>query len=93
MNVSTEAELQQPARRTVPPALVALAAPDVGMERQARIGTTRMAFVIAFTCAVIAAFAQAYRVDGKSATLQKLEKQGQLLTMSDRQLEDAVTED
>ena len=72
----------------MPPALLALLAPDSGMELQARIGTARMAFLIAFACAALAAFAQAYRVDSRSATLQKLEQGGQLQTMSDRQLAD-----
>lgn len=88
MIVSTEAEAQEPRARTAPPALVALVAPDVGMERQARIGGARLAFLIAFVCALLAAFAQAYRVDASAATLKKLEAGGQLQTMSDRQLED-----
>ncbi len=88
MNVSTEAELPQPAGRRAPPALVALLAPDSGMELQARVGTARLAFLIAFACAVLAGFAQAYRVDTRSATLKKLEQGGQLQTMSDRQLDD-----
>ena len=58
------------------------------MELQARIGTARLAFLIAFTCAVLAGFAQAWRVDSRGATLKKLEQGGQLLTMSDRQLDD-----
>src|SRR5882762_10150471 len=45
--VSTEAEAPQPAR-TVPPAIVALIAPDSGMERQAKVGKAGMAFLIAF---------------------------------------------
>ena len=90
MNVSGEAEVPTPAGRSLPPALVALAAPDSGMELQARIGTARMAFLIAFACAVLAGFAQAYRVDSRAATLKNLEQGGQLQTMSDRQLDDAT---
>ncbi len=88
MNVSTEAEVPKPARRRAPPALIALVAPDSGMELQARVGTARLPFLIAFLCAVLAGFAQAYRVDTRSATLKKLEQGGQLQTMSDRQLDD-----
>ena len=58
------------------------------MELQARVGTARLAFLIAFACALLAGFAQAYRVDTRSATLKKLEQAGQLQTMSDRQLDD-----
>ena len=88
MNVSGEVEAPTPAGRSVPPAVLALVAPDSGMELQARIGTARLAFLVAFTCALLAAFAQAYRVDSRAATLKKLEQGGQLQTMSDRQLED-----
>ena len=86
MNVSSEVEAPQP--RTVPPALLALVAPDTGMERQARVGGARLAFLIAFACALLAAFAQVSRLDARSATLEKMEKAGQLQTMSEKQLED-----
>ncbi len=72
----------------MPAALVALAVPDSGMARQAKVGGARLAFVIAFACSLLAAFAQASRVDGRSATLQKLEQAGQLQTMSEKQLDD-----
>ncbi len=87
MIVSSETELQQPARRA-PPALLALVAPDSGMEQQARVGTARTAFLIALVCALLAAFAQAWRVDSREATLKKMQMTGQLQTMSDRQFED-----
>src|SRR5258708_39916550 len=58
------------------------------MDRQARVGTARLPFLVAFACAVLAAFAQAYRVDSREATLKKLEQGGQLQTMSDRQFDD-----
>jgi hypothetical protein len=80
--------MPQPTRSAVPPALVALVAPDSGMERQARIGGVRLAFLIAFACAVLAAFGQSWKVDAKAATLKKLEQAGQLATISDRQLQD-----
>jgi hypothetical protein len=86
--VSSELEAQQPARSAVPPALLALVAPDAGMEQQARIGTARMAFLIALVCAMLAALAQAYRVDSREATLKKLQMTGQMQSMSDRQFED-----
>jgi hypothetical protein len=84
--VSNEAELPQP--RGIPPALSALFAPDTGMERQARVGKPALAVLIAFACALFAAFAHASRVDARSATLERLEKAGQLATMSDRQVLD-----
>lgn len=88
MIVTTEAEVPRSARQGVPPALLALLAPDAGMERQARVGGARLAFVIAFSCSLLAAFAQAYRVDATGPTLKRLEQGGQLQAMSDRQLED-----
>jgi hypothetical protein len=84
--VSDEAELPQP--RGIPPAVSALLAPDTGMERQARVGKPALAVLIAMACALFAGFAQASRVDARSVTLEKLEKAGQLATMSDRQIED-----
>lgn len=86
MIVSNEAELPQP--RGLSPALAALVAPDSGMERQARVGKPGLAVLIAIACAIFAAFAQASRVDARSVTLAKLEKAGQLTSMSDRQIED-----
>lgn len=88
MNVSSEVEVPQPAPRAVPPALVALVAPDVGMGRQARVGKTGLAVAIAMVCSLFLAFAQSSRVDARSATLRKLDQAGQLTTMSDRQIED-----
>jgi hypothetical protein len=58
------------------------------MEKVARVGTARAAFLIALFCALLAAFAEAYRVDSGEATLKKAEMEGRLQTMSDRQLED-----
>jgi hypothetical protein len=85
--VSTDAELPATGK-TAPPALVALIAPDTGMERQAKVGGVKFAFIIAFVCALLAGAAQAWRVDAKESTLRKLEKQGGLQNMSDRQIED-----
>src|SRR5438105_9011679 len=58
------------------------------MEKQARVGGARLAFVIAFACSLLAAFAQASRVDARGATVQKLEQAGTLAAMSDKQFED-----
>jgi len=85
--VSTEAEAPRPAR-AVPPAIVALIAPDSGMERQAKVGKAGLAFLIAFACALFAAFAHSARVDARSSTLQRLEQAGQLSSMSERAIED-----
>jgi hypothetical protein len=85
--VSDDAELPQPAR-AAPPAIAALIAPDKGMERQAKVGKAGLAVLIAFCCALFAAFAHSVRVDARSATLQRLEKAGQLKEMSDRAVED-----
>src|SRR5205807_8365480 len=71
-----------------PPALLAMIAPDAGMDRQAKAGKAGLAFFIAFACALFAAFAQSARIDARSATLQRLETAGQLATMSDRAIED-----
>lgn len=87
MIVSSEAESPQRAS-AVPPAIVALIAPDAGMERQAKVGKAGISFLIALLCALFAAFAQSARVDARSATLEKLEKAGQLTSMSDRAIED-----
>jgi hypothetical protein len=85
--VPDEAELPHPAR-AAPPALLALIAPDAGMDRQAKVGRAGVAFLIAFACALFAAVAQSARIDARSATLQKLETAGQLSSMSDRAIED-----
>ena len=87
MIVSSEAELPQ-STRAAPPALVALVAPDSGMERQARVGKAALAVAIAFACSLFAAFGHSLRVDARSATLQKLDAAGQLTAMSDRAIED-----
>ncbi|TMA44359.1 MAG: hypothetical protein E6J82_04570 [Deltaproteobacteria bacterium] len=75
--MSSEAELPQPTR-AAPPALVALVAPDSGMERQAKVGKAGLAVAIAIACSLFAAFGHSMRVDAQSATLQKLDAAGQL---------------
>jgi Yip1 domain len=91
VSVSIEtSELQNGEPRTVPPALVALVAPEAGMERQARVGGVKLAFLIAFVAAMLSAFAQASKVDLRSPTLAKLDADGKLATMSDKQVSDEV---
>jgi Yip1 domain len=72
----------------VPPAAVALVAPDVGMERVARTGRVRGPLLVAIACALLSAGAGVLRVDAKDATLRSMEKAGELQTSSDRQVED-----
>jgi len=81
------AEARTPALR-VPPAALALVAPDVGMERVARGGRVRGPLLVAIACALLSAGAGILRVDAKDATLQAMDKEGQLQTSSDRQVED-----
>lgn len=90
MSVSYEGELPEKSARTIPDAFVALVAPETGMERQARVGKARVAFLVAFACAVLSGFAQASRVDARSTTLAKLDKDNKLSEMSDKQVDDEV---
>ena len=87
MDVSSEVEAQ-PRRRSIPPAVIALLAPDLGMERQARVGGVKLSLIVAMACALFAGGALALRVNASSATLKKLEQAGTLTTMSERQIED-----
>lgn len=87
MSVSSEVEAS-PVRPAIPPALVALVAPDIGMERQARVGGVKLSLIVAMTCAIFAGGALALRVNASSATLKKLELAGTLSTLSERQIED-----
>jgi len=72
----------------VPPAAVALVAPEGGMERVARTGRVRGPLLLALACALLSAGAGVLRVDAKDATLRSMEKAGELQTSSDRQVED-----
>jgi hypothetical protein len=85
--VQTEAE-EPVSRLAAPAAVVALVAPDVGMERVARIGRVRWLLVAAIVCSLAAGLTAAWKVDARDATLKNLEKQGQLLTTSDQQIAD-----
>ncbi len=87
MIVSSEAELPV-AKPAIPPALTALVAPDVGMERQAKLGGVWFSLIVAMVCALLSASAQSLRVDAREATLKRAEMQGNLQNMSDKQIED-----
>ena len=87
MSEAQTAEVQ--ARRfRVPPAAVALVAPEVGMERVARAGRVRGPLLVALSCALLSAGAGVLRVDAKDSTLRAMEKAGELQSSSDRQVED-----
>jgi hypothetical protein len=73
-----------------PSPLGVLVAPDRGMERQARVGRARWFFLIAWLCSILLGAAIAYRLDATSSTLKDLDRGGQLATMSDRQVVEAV---
>jgi len=77
-----------PGKWAVPSPVVALVAPDVGMERVARRERVLGPFLFALICSLLAAGAGSYRIDARDATLANLERSGQLKTMSDRQIED-----
>jgi hypothetical protein len=74
----------------VPALAVALVAPELGMERVARVGRVRGPLLIALACALLSAGAGILRVDAKDVTLRAMDKEGQLQTSSDRQVEDAT---
>jgi Yip1 domain len=98
--VASRAELQQAGpeagpeagieKRPLPAPLLALVAPDVGMERVARSGRVRGPLLAAMVCALLAAAAGVFRVDARDSTLRILETTGQLANSSDRQIEDAT---
>jgi hypothetical protein len=90
LSVSMESEAPVTAPRQIPPALVALVAPEAGMERQAKSGGVRVAFLIAFVASALLAFLQSSRLDLRSDTLAKLDADQKLTTMSDKQVDDEV---
>ncbi len=77
-----------PMGTATPPALWALVAPATGMERQAKTGGVKLTLALAIVCALLAGFAQAWRVDAAASTLQKLDNEGRLASMSDRQVDE-----
>ena len=81
-----------PGNWAVPSPVVALVAPDVGMERVAKRERVLVSFLFALFCSLLAAAAMSYRIDARDATLANLERSGQLKTMSDRQIEDQTKE-
>ena len=91
MIVTTEAEAPQSAPARIPPAFVALVAPDVGMKLQAQTGKVRHALFVAWFCSALVAVAAGYRVNTRGTTMQRLEQSGQVSTMSDRQIDEEVT--
>lgn len=68
--------------------LALLFAPDRAMERQARVGRVVWLFLFAWVCALLLGAALAVRVDARPTTLKKLDSNGQLQSMSDRQIAD-----
>jgi Yip1 domain len=78
----------QTQRWSVPAAALALVAPEAGIERVARKGRVRGPLLVALACALLSAGAGVLRVDAKDATLQAMDKAGELQTSSDRQVED-----
>jgi hypothetical protein len=77
-----------PRRLGVPPALVALIAPVTGMERQAKLGGVKAALLVAAVASLLAGGAEAWRVDARASTLKKLQNEGALSNMSDRQIDE-----
>lgn len=65
-----------------------LFAPDRGMVKQALVGRARWFFLFAWLCSILLGATLAYRVDARASTLRKLEEQGELANMSDRQIAD-----
>src|SRR2546429_8016711 len=70
--VPSEAELPRPVR-VAPPALLAMIAPDAGMDRQAKAGKAGLGFFIAFPWAPFGAFAQSAPIDARPPPLQRPE--------------------
>jgi Yip1 domain len=85
--VQTQAEAPVPGP-AAPAAILALVAPDIGMERVARTGRVRWLLLIAMMCSLAAGLTAAWKVDARNATLASLEKQGQIQTTSDQQIAD-----
>lgn len=88
MSSSTSAEAS--AGHLLPPAVVALVLPDVGMPRVVSRGGVRGPLVVAMLCALLAGAAGAARVDARAETLQALDASGELKNSSDRQIDEAT---
>ena len=91
MLVTTEAQLAGGGESgpRLPGAPLALLFPDVGMARAVRVGRVRGPLLFAMLCSLLLGAALAARVDARDATLQGLDKEQKLATMSDRQIDDA----
>lgn len=88
MSLSNASHLDTSAADALRSPFAVLFAPDRAMERQAKVGRARWFFLFAWLCSLLLAGALAYRVDARSSTLRRLEKSGELKTMSDRQIAD-----
>ena len=82
-----EVTMSSPRVKATPP-LFALIAPDIGMEKVARLGRARWPLLFAMVCALAMGGAEALRVDAREGTLKELEMSGQLKTQSDKQIDD-----
>jgi hypothetical protein len=93
--VSQEVEVAQaakgPATARIPAMLVALIAPDLGMERVARSARVAAPLLVAFACSLAFAAAEVARVDAVQATLRELDAQGKLKDLSDQAIADQTT--
>ncbi|MFO0760660.1 MAG: YIP1 family protein [Byssovorax sp.] len=89
--VSADAQHAAPRPEGAPSLLGLLFSPDRTMERQAKVGRVRWAFLIAWLCSILLGAALAYRMDARQSTLQKLDESGELKSMSDRQIADETT--
>ncbi len=88
MSTANETAGEATAGERAPSPFALLFSPDRAMERQARVGRALWLVLFAWLCALALAAIMAIRVDAAGSTLQKLEADGRLQTMSDRQLAD-----
>jgi hypothetical protein len=79
---------EQPRVDKRPSPFALLFAPDRGMEHQAKVGRAMGYVLFAWLAALLLAGVMAVRVDARASTLKKLDQNGQLQGMSDRQLAD-----
>ncbi len=86
VSVETGVELGRSKGAARPSVFALLFAPDHGMPRQALAGRAIGFFLVAWLCSILLGASLAYRVDATDVTLQKLDKSGQLKSMSDRQV-------
>jgi hypothetical protein len=93
--VSQEVEVAQasgsPVAARIPALLVALVAPDLGMERVARSSRVAAPLLLALACSLAFGAAEVARVDAVQATLRELDAQGKLKDLSDQAIADQTT--